>query len=429
MADDGQEGLILGWDKGEQAAFGFEQPHPAAPAGQPIRYGGDAHLLAVAPTGAGKGRDLVIPLMLDYPGSIIAIDPKGENAAVTARRRIEMGQEVILIDPFAVLTGNSHGLNPFDLFDLPGSTVECDAEMLASQLSIGLDSDRDPYWAASARGFLSGLIAQVAGEDKPKRHLGEVRGYLHDMELDYRLCSMIDKKTCRSDFVREEIAAYLAIPSDKTRPCVHSTAISFMKVLGSPPVARSLTATSFALTDLLEGKPLTIYLILPPDKLQSHRALLRLWVGTLMTVIMRRNEIPDQKTLFIIDEAAQLDHFPLLLTASTLLRGYGLQMLTIWQDIAQLKSRYPKDWQTILNNAGVLTAFGFANYSMARDWGEVLGLEAAELLTLAKDQASLHLRGESSRTIRRLNYLRDPHFAGLFDPNPFFARKSLSPGR
>ena len=53
----------------------------------PLHYTGDRHLLTVAPTRAGKGVAAIIPNLLTYPGSALVIDPKGENAMVTALRR------------------------------------------------------------------------------------------------------------------------------------------------------------------------------------------------------------------------------------------------------------------------------------------------------------------------------------------------------
>src|SRR3546814_15511086 len=52
--------------------------------GKPLRYAGPAHLLTIAPTRTGKGVGTIIPNLLDYPGPVVCIDPKGENARITA---------------------------------------------------------------------------------------------------------------------------------------------------------------------------------------------------------------------------------------------------------------------------------------------------------------------------------------------------------
>src|SRR5258707_557665 len=105
---------------------------------------------------------------------------------------------------------------------------------------------------------------------------------------------------------RDEFVAYLAAPADTTRPCIRNTASTLVKCLVRRCVARSLGYCSFDLKDLLDDKPVTIYLVLPPEKLHSHRGLIRLWVVTLMTALMRLRRLPRQRTLMILDEAAQL---------------------------------------------------------------------------------------------------------------------------
>ena len=177
----------------------------------------------------------------------------------------------------------------------------------------------------------------------------------------------------------------------------------------------------------MEGAPLDIFIVIPPDKVISHAGLLRVLIGTLLTAIMRRSEVPDLRTLMIIDEAAQLgQEFAPLLTATTLMRGYGLRLVTAWQDLSQVKSRYKLDWQTILNNAGAIMAFGFGHYPGARDTAEFLGQDPAELLRLKPDEAILAVRDEGTRKITRLNYLKDEMFAGMADPNPYFRKRGPS---
>ena len=47
----------------------------------------DRHMMSVAGSRAGKGRSVIVPNMCLYPGSVIAIDPKGDLATITAARR------------------------------------------------------------------------------------------------------------------------------------------------------------------------------------------------------------------------------------------------------------------------------------------------------------------------------------------------------
>jgi len=56
-------------------------------AGRVIGWNDDRHMLTIAGNRAGKGVSLIIPNLLIYEGSALVIDPKGENARITAGRR------------------------------------------------------------------------------------------------------------------------------------------------------------------------------------------------------------------------------------------------------------------------------------------------------------------------------------------------------
>jgi type IV secretion system protein VirD4 len=47
---------------------------------------------------AGKGVSVIIPNLIFYPGSVFAIDPKGELASITARRSArDLGAESVCL--------------------------------------------------------------------------------------------------------------------------------------------------------------------------------------------------------------------------------------------------------------------------------------------------------------------------------------------
>jgi type IV secretion system protein VirD4 len=55
--------------------------------GQLIGVQDDRHLMTIAGSRAGKGVSTIIPNLIEYPGSVLVIDPKGENARHTRNRR------------------------------------------------------------------------------------------------------------------------------------------------------------------------------------------------------------------------------------------------------------------------------------------------------------------------------------------------------
>ena len=55
--------------------------------GRLIGWNDDRHVMTIAGSRAGKGVSLIVPNLLLYEGSALVIDPKGENARITAGRR------------------------------------------------------------------------------------------------------------------------------------------------------------------------------------------------------------------------------------------------------------------------------------------------------------------------------------------------------
>lgn len=420
----GTAGLPLGWRPSPGPGLGFGAAPTHAPA-ELLSYPGDAHLMTIAPTGAGKGVSVVVPTLLTYPGPMVVFDTKGELYHVTQRRRRELGQEVYKIDPFGVIDNNSDSLNPLDLFTLKGADLDSDAQSLAHLLSTGNRGVKDPFWDLNGSGLHSGIIGHLASLH-PNNPQGFVRvcELLMSDDVVYNLAVLLD--TCGKQMPKmayREISAFLQLSERDTRPGVLATAQSYIKPINGERVAKTLEKSTVPLDGIVRGDPMTVYVIIPPDRLDSHKGLLKLWVGTMLKAVTSRRVMPRNRTLFMLDEAAQLGNFAQLETVITLCRGYGVQCWTIWQDIAQLQGLYPTSWKTMLNNCGVVQVFGVNNLKMASDWTEYLPLSASRLTGLRRDEQAVLLQSDGAAVSRRLNYLLDPQFAGLADENPFHAAR------
>lgn len=416
--------LWLGRGIEAESEFGFvaavRKSRKAKRAAEVMRDASDAHLLTFAPTGTGKTRNCVIPNLLQWPGSAVVVDiKKGELCRVTARRRRELGQEVVVLDPFGETGEPTGSLNPLELFSLPSAQVEADSETLASLLAGSGALAKDPFWDLQGTAVLAGVLAHVASASHDKRNMSEVIGHLFADDVIYHLATVLD--SCGKSMPRcayRDIASLLAMP-DVTRGGVLATTQSYLKSLHSPSVLSSLDSTSFSLEDFILGRPVTIYLVLPVERLKSHRALLRLWIGTLLRAIACRSFQAESPTLVLLDECGQLGAFPFLETFITLCRAYSCRVWAFFQDLAQLEEAYPTAWRTILNNCA-LSAFGVLNRRHAEQWGDYFETPAGALRTMDPGEQVVLLPGRGERRLRKLDYLNDSEFAGLYDPNPLY---------
>src|SRR5690606_4844296 len=79
--------------------------------GRLLRLDGQQSVLLAAPTRSGKGVGVVVPNLLEYRGSVVVLDIKQENFALTSGWREAQGQAVYLFNPFAE-DRRTHRWNP-----------------------------------------------------------------------------------------------------------------------------------------------------------------------------------------------------------------------------------------------------------------------------------------------------------------------------
>jgi type IV secretion system protein VirD4 len=421
-------GILLGWPlPASRAAAGFlgqASAQASAPRGAPIRDDSEAHCLVVAPTGAGKGRSMVLPNLLHWPHSAIVVDVKGEAAIATARHRRGLGQRVHVLDPFRRFPDPADRLNPLDWLGASGTHLG-DNAVTMSELITGVDavSQKERFWDDCANDLAAGLMARAAAHTDPgQRQLGEICNLISGDDPDMRIAVMLDTERDMHPFARRQLASYMNHEADKVRPSVRSVAAQHLRIFGSPNVQAATADTSIDLEALRQGKPMTIYLVMPPTRLVSHAALMRVWLTVLLGVIAERTARPESPTLLILDEMAQIGGVQLILQSLTLLRSFGLRVMAVVQSLAQLQSLWGKDYQTVVDNCGVVAAFGQSRPAMANPMADVLGdIPVSTILQMPEDQLAISRPGQPAVVARKLDYLHDDLFKGRFDASPFYA--------
>lgn len=405
-----QNGLLLGWSEDKVDA----------PVWDTSREG---HLLTIAPTGAGKGVSCAIPALLTWQGPVIVIDPKGENYAVTAKRRLAMGHLVHRLDPFKVVSDNAgDSLNPLDLIDPAADDFEDNAAVVARLCMQDQSTLGDPFWDERATAMIVAVVCElfrVIGRQPTLKDVqNAIRGApIHDLPDDHPLALRGTDPSKPKGINLKNVITSTEFSSERTRASIMATAQAHMGFLRSPAVHTCLTDSTITLDDITAGAMQTIYLILPPDKLITHSKLLRLWIGVMLAAISRRKRAPHQPTLFLLDEAAQLGPMAELKVALTLMRSYGVRVWTFWQDLSQLKATYPGEWESIVNNSNVQQHFGAKAPPSRASLRSYLG-DALPKNELSETQ-QLIFSGASTKVLRRPSYLHDALFKGLASPNPF----------
>ena len=417
--------------------------------GKLLRYDGPAHLITIAPTRSGKGVGTIIPNLLTANRSVVCIDPKGENAHVTLRAREAFGP-VHCLDPFGISGRPTARYNPLDRLDADSLDLAEDAMTLADALVFD-ENETEAHWNEEAKALISGIILYVVcHDDAAHRNLTSVRDYLTLAPDDFAaLLTVMQASNGAGGLIARAANRYLS-KSHREAAGVLSGAQRHTHFLDSPRIAQVVNGSDFAFADLKDIVA-TVFLILPPDRLDTYSRWLRLLVAQGIGEMARSSAKSSRPVLFLLDEFAALGRLQPVERAMGLMAGYGLQLWPILQDIHQLRSLYGTNAGTFLSNAGVLQAFGVNDYDTADMLSKTMGRETItyetggqserdvivkdpersvsktqhlatrnlmdpnEIMKLAPDTLLLMRVGENPLIVKKLRYYADKEFAELFD--------------
>ena len=336
-----------------------------------LHYPGAGHVLTVAAARTGKGTTLLINALLSWRGSCICIDPKAENAAVTAHRRARFGN-VFVLNPFNMLPDALRGLkqarfNPMDILEVasPAFHAQCD------KLAVGIvpDDPQSLHFPTRGRTLVSGVIAALKRHGKPaEQNLPTVARVINGDIIGF--CRLTVQQTT-DPFIVDKLSSFAnADPASHEVQDVISTARAQVAFLGNAAIAESLSGSDFRFSDLKRKPGTTVYICLPLGMLDVCDRYDRILTETMLADLLNEGQKgKGKRVLAIIDEMAQLGpHMKSLENAMGMASGsMGLLLWCVLQDLSQLKGMFPQTWETFIQNCGVTTWFG-ARDQTTRDY-------------------------------------------------------------
>lgn len=349
------------------------------------------HALICSNTRGGKGISSVVPNLITWPGSVVVIDPKGENAIVTARRRAGgseyadgLGQDVCILDPFNAVTTPwddfkdlKHAFNP--LAEISAAREE--SVDLASRIADALiiSESADPFFDDAAKGLLKTIILHVATSPDftdAERNLITVRRCI--MAGDYKARKLAELNT-RAKKPAPSSHALLATAmmrnpafggviadggvrlrdlgeSPRTLTSVVQVAATNTDFIDSPGMKRVLASSSITLGDLKRNRMgMSLFITLPQRYMETHYRWLRM-MTTLIIGEMEQVKTPPASgypVMMMLDEFPALKRMRVIEHAAAQIAGFGVKLVFVVQTLAQLKDIYKDNWETLLANAGI----------------------------------------------------------------------------
>jgi type IV secretory pathway TraG/TraD family ATPase VirD4 len=401
----------------------------------PVGYRDDRHVCLVSGSRGGKGTTSIVNNLILWPGSLCVVDPKGENATITAARRGRgsahckgLGQAVKVLDPFKAAQVDDSlraRFNPLDVLDPNNEEAIDEAGQIADAVVVVHESN-DPFWDQSARAMVKGLILHIltAPEYEGRRNLITLRKLITrgDWESVETLRAAGEKDIppahgmlwtglANNQAFDGLIAGIgdsftnMLLNSPKQYESVLQVANRNTEFIDSPAMQRCLEASDFQLSDLkTRPEGLSIYLSLPQRYMSTHYGWLRMMIALIVTEMekVRGKPATGHPVLMVLDEFAGLKRMEIIENAVAQIAGYGVKLFFVLQSLEQLKAVYKDNWETFLANSGLKMFFNLED-NFSRDYvskliGETEVIREVRSETDSTSQSESHGRSSSTGT-------------------------------
>jgi type IV secretion system protein VirD4 len=360
-----------------------------------LRHDGPEHILCFAPTRSGKGVSLILPTLLSWTHSILVLDIKGENYALTAGWRASLGHRVLKFDPAAA--EGSTRFNPLAEMRVGTGRDIADCQNIANMIIDPDGKGLKDYWQRAGWAWLSTAILhvlyRVQRDEGRTACLADVFGFLSGIGTeeadvdDDGFVAMLDDMIAfdhGSEAINHEVrrgATDMRRKAPQERSGVHSNAVVGMAVFADPIIAANTSESDFAIGDLMNGEaPAALYLMVPPSDIDRLRPVLRVMMNLILRRLTETMAFEDgaakkhykHRLLLMLDEFTSIGKLDIMEKALAYMAGYGLKAFVIVQDIAQLHQAYGKD-ESITSNCHVRTAFAPNRLETARHLSDLAG--------------------------------------------------------
>lgn len=392
-------------------------------AGKLLYDWGAAHVLFAAMTRGGKGISAVIPTCLSWRGSIVVLDLKGENYAITGKWRSKFSH-LIYFNP---TKRSSARFNP--LLEVRRAYLIRDVMNIVEILSERAKSEQNIFWDSGSKRLLVAVIIYVLHTQKIKS-LGTVADLILDVDMLLEYMALTDfGERYLNTFIHGTVSSFQS-KDEKIRGGWAAGAEVILD-LWKDPIVRDVTSTSdFRLQDFQRSQfPLSLYFVIPPGDIDRLSVFVRLFItqltdalteeldesvlGTVTqkikqninvkkddddwydSFIEEQNQVHEKKQqrarkqskklkkqehfhrlLMLCDEFPQFKRMAKVERAVSYTAGYGIKWFFITQGFNQLNAEYGVN-NAIVPNCHIHLGLRCADTANAKIWEERLGIMTA----------------------------------------------------
>jgi type IV secretory pathway TraG/TraD family ATPase VirD4 len=311
----------------------------------------ETHVAVVAPTGSGKSTRFVIPWVLEAEGPAIVCSTKLDVVEATIEHRARLGQ-VWVWDPFG---RESAGWSPLAGCETWGGALRR-AHWMSSALADN-DHAAARFWNAEAAKLLAPLLFAAALQ--PGSGMRQVLTWLDRPEdCAMQVPDLLEAAGAQSAY--DQLNAVVTL-DDRNRGTTFMSAAHLLDAYRHPEV-QATDRPDITPQRLLDGAANTLYIVSAEDEQQMLAPLVVAMLAETLSYAQREQRLHGHQLRCVLrvllDETANIAPIAQLPKYVSGVRGAGVRIVTVWQDIAQLRARYHDAAGTILSNSQVKLFLG-----------------------------------------------------------------------
>ena len=402
------------------------------------------NVLVIGGSGSGKSRFFVKPNILQANCNYVVTDPAGEMLASMGTFLENQGYEIRVFN--LVEMDKSHCYNPFKYIRKDEDVLTM-IDCLIVNTTPPNTKGGDQFWVKSETALLQALCFYLIEKCVPEeQNFGSVMELLRLAEVDENNPDKQSPLDVMFSKLKTENPASMAVKSydifkmgaGKTLKSILISCGVRLQVFNLQAVANLTNVDTIDLTSIGTGDGKKALFVITPQASETYNFLVSMLYSQLFeTLYFEGTKLEAQKKhfkheiRFLLDEFANIGQIPQFTKKLATMRKYRISCSIIIQNLAQIKSLYEKDWETIIGNCDSMIFLGGLEYSTLEYISNIMGTQTIRTRNEGRS------RGKNSSS--SLNYqktqrkLMNPDEVGNMDNSmcivkirsldPFFTKK------
>ena len=353
-----KKGAGVNWPQGESASMLLGETLSSTDpqlGRRPIGLDSEAHMITVAMTGGGKSVYSAWNVLPLWCGGAFVLDPKGEHCVQTMEDRTRYGKCHVMDFWESTSIAERASYNPLDAIDINDPNAREDLNQIVSAC---LPDEKDEsansaHFKENARIVMMGYIVHVLSTQEKEHHnLPAVYDTILTGSPDgFASGAPVGEKNPPSELLIDAMevndavgkvpmsaAKLLRDSGDNEGGGYKNTVLKGLEWASGKRFRQYLTKSSFSMRDI-QNRRETVYFVISIDDIKEYSRFVKIIVN--QGFLACREDAPhDKRTLFLLDEFAQLETFKSAKEGLVTLRSRGVKLWLHNQHLGQLKESY-----------------------------------------------------------------------------------------